>query len=631
MSQVVSYVGPFSPTTFDRGQVEGSLVGLGYKFVFRVHGWVECLVVGHGESWNGAGETEESALRDALHHMFPSEAARALLEGRASLAMVASALAEPESVVAPEVVVEAPPDPPIVKKPSVETEVVLVSASPVVSRPPPKPVPIVAVVEPLISVVEALDLLNVISAEIEDEAEDLAVTTSHLQRVFISMWIFRARSIQDQFPTNRLIEETVHRIAVRLTSLCKLFWPGSVRALTVDTTPHVAVASLTRAGVGSIQTWDQATEILEDVVERFAARTDTDEYGWRDLNRLSPSSPEPDVLLEEAVEKIEAVLGSLKKTLDVRSRHNSEDQIRGHVEELVHAGQLLRWIRRDVRDRLLWGTAFGALRWAAHTADLGLLRAVLDEDTIPTKSWAELLGRDPTINHKNRIKRELIATASVLGEDREPLVLWLRDAFPVFSNPQIAKMTQHARDLVLTLVNEDFAAADRTIRSRLRRLQTMLRTQEDISKVTLPKLEALADEQPHEESVPVHNPIEDLLRGKVRERTRGKRMLFVSNREDETLRVRLEEDLDCSVTLRDGSNSRKLQAIIASVTSSSYDMVLMATGFHDHSSDANLSRAAKAACVPYVRVNKGRPLATIRALARTFGFQESSQHAAPAS
>jgi hypothetical protein len=52
----------------------------GYRVLFRKRGWIECLVSSGQERWIGREATEEQALRDALRQMFPSGAARDLLE-----------------------------------------------------------------------------------------------------------------------------------------------------------------------------------------------------------------------------------------------------------------------------------------------------------------------------------------------------------------------------------------------------------------------------------------------------------------------------------------------------------------------------------------------------------------------
>ena len=58
-----------------------------------------------------------------------------------------------------------------------------------------------------------------------------------------------------------------------------------------------------------------------------------------------------------------------------------------------------------------------------------------------------------------------------------------------------------------------------------------------------------------------------------------------------------------------------------------YDFVLMATGFNNHSADVALCRATKAQNLPYVRVQKGRLAATIRALGRAFNVSAQGKEA----
>ena len=74
------------------------------------------------------------------------------------------------------------------------------------------------------------------------------------------------------------------------------------------------------------------------------------------------------------------------------------------------------------------------------------------------------------------------------------------------------------------------------------------------------------------------------------------------------------------MTLKDGGKPSTMRAAIKSVDGDRYDFVLMATGFNNHSADAALCRATKAQGIPYVRVQKGRPAATIRALGRAFNL-----------
>jgi hypothetical protein len=105
----------------------------------------------------------------------------------------------------------------------------------------------------------------------------------------------------------------------------------------------------------------------------------------------------------------------------------------------------------------------------------------------------------------------------------------------------------------------------------------------------------------------------------VRAQTQGRRALFVSNREDPELGARLEELLGITVTWCDGS-LRRVQAQCERISRGSYDIVLSATGFQVHGVDSALARACSSASIAYVRVNRGRPLATMQAIAREFGL-----------
>ena len=96
-------------------------------------------------------------------------------------------------------------------------------------------------------------------------------------------------------------------------------------------------------------------------------------------------------------------------------------------------------------------------------------------------------------------------------------------------------------------------------------------------------------------------------------------MLFVSNREDPELGARLSDLLGITITWCDGS-LRRVQAQCERIARGSYDLVLSATGFQVHGVDSALARASSAASIPYVRVNRGRPVACVQAIAREFGL-----------
>lgn len=623
--------------------VKDILEQLGYRVVFRENLWTECLVVVDGEAWSGRGLDEPASLLDAVRRMFPSAASvallnRALAESPRDEVPVLATAVVPDPLSVDRVVLfdrEDPVEPEgasghveavtLDVRPEVEDVLVGAAVEAVFSEPTATPIqedeP-----EPAMTPAEGLEIVREIAREIEDERDDLALMTTSDQRLHIGAWIFRARAVQEKLLSRPEIEEAVHKIAQRLTVFCKQFWPGSVRALQVYTTPTQGLDGFGTRKMA--RSWSDAAQIAEQEIEVISAQPGRDEYGWRDAPMLLPAAPDPEVVLHEAVAKIENLVGPLSASADDRPRRTDHTRLVRDVDQLVLAAHLLRWIRRTTPDRRTWGLAMGALRWASREigeAHNSVIRAVLADGFKPPRPWAEILGRDPVVNMRAKLQKEVMRTTPAVGWPQEVLLEWLHKAFQVFTNPQIAKLMSQAKEDVLCLTSEDFADADRNTRSRLRRLQAILREQQDVSRIDLPTLTV---DDGEDEAVakpkPVADPAEAILE-RVREITAGKHILFVGNREDELLRERLEKDLRCSVVVRDGGNPKRMRAIINAVTPNSYDFVLMATGFNNHVADASLCRAAKGAGIPYVRVSKGRPLATIRAIARVFNIDRGGE------
>jgi len=666
-------------TTHLRRLIENS----GYTLAFKEDDWIKCLVSGHNEQWLGKGFDENGALQDVARQMFPSRIALDLLDGALlrlhgrlqkpqgneegsrdvdlaawrSIRQTVEDLPEepvakteevPVVVAPPASIVDPTPEPELVDptpEPEIPKEVVSLVAgdAPVenldVEAPQEKTYagnktyidPAVEAEaeaeEEKISKEEGLEIVQGISDEIGDNIEDVAMMATLNQKLQICDWIFRARTIQEQFPTDYQVEEAVHKIAQRLTALCKTFWPGSVRALQVYTTPSQSLEGVLRTTKTPFK-WVECAEIIAEHMEKVDTRKDYDDFGWRDTAMLSPPPSDPYAILQEAVKKIEGVIGELGVPLDDKRHAVPGDKVLAEMEELVMAAHLLRWIRRSVSDKMTWGYAMGALRWGARQPRYGTetLREIIGEEYRPSKNWAEMLGRDPEINRKNRLRKQVmkaLPTAEWLEED---LMSWLHNAFQVFTNPQIAKLADAVHDEVMELTNADFADTDRNTRSRLRKLQGILRNRQDLSRVRLPSEDELVDENPTvEEEGTLSKSSKNidptlLILAEVQKLTEGKHILFVSNRDDVRLQQELERELKCKVTLKDGGKPSTMRAAIKSVDGDRYDFVLMATGFNNHSADAALCRATKAQGIPYVRVQKGRPAATIRALGRAFNL-----------
>jgi hypothetical protein len=99
-------------------------------------------------------------------------------------------------------------------------------------------------------------------------------------------------------------------------------------------------------------------------------------------------------------------------------------------------------------------------------------------------------------------------------------------------------------------------------------------------------------------------------------RTRGRRAVFVSNRNDPDHQSRLRDVLQLSELDWTEYQPRKIDAVVEAIAHKRYDIVIAATGFLNHKVDGKLSRACRDASVPYVRANHGRVAACVRALVR---------------
>ena len=96
--------------------------------------------------------------------------------------------------------------------------------------------------------------------------------------------------------------------------------------------------------------------------------------------------------------------------------------------------------------------------------------------------------------------------------------------------------------------------------------------------------------------------------------------LFVSNREDPSLKEKLERALGWTFEWST-AEPRRISAVLTAISHGRFHVVLSATGFQDHSIDVMLARASAASHTLYVRVNRGRASACARALARELGIR----------
>ena len=96
--------------------------------------------------------------------------------------------------------------------------------------------------------------------------------------------------------------------------------------------------------------------------------------------------------------------------------------------------------------------------------------------------------------------------------------------------------------------------------------------------------------------------------------------MFISNRNDPLLHERLLKALAFAELDWCEADVKRAQAAEQKVAGGGYDFVLAATGFLSHSVDGRIAKVCRARQIPYVRVERGRPLTCVRSLARDLGI-----------
>ena len=642
------------------------LADAGYRLGFRDGGFWECLASRGDERWLGRGLDGDEALADCVNQMLPSALARHLLalsrspgprveppavatEARAtgSMPSPAAPMRMPEEASpgpAPEVpappaeLVDPGPLPAHLKPVHLTLTPRAEPTSEVAVEPRPAPNPEPPLTQPRLKTSAAppppplparrfdedIAELEVLDERLRALLPELAGFSRELQRLGFIAFIARARHIAARSGDAR-VEQLVRRIAGRLGELASQFWPGSVRALQIRATPLQAGDDMGLLHGGKLHDWAEAAERIIEERREALERDKLDEWGWADADRCQPSPNDPEARLEQVRGAMEKFFGRLDMPSSSDTDRELQTAADKHMPELLRWARELRWLRPHVEDRVRWGQAMGRLRWAVarlpREARLPLDLA-LDELHRPMKPWASELGEDPVAKLKKKARKELLQKRPE-GERASPDVIadWLSKAFELgdaFTTVEIAERIPDWFDAVLALPED--AEKDRKYRRRLKMLQDEI--------VRLRGGSEVAETQPSDEEAPEVEPDEgDLafrrLLNRVREKVEGKSALFVSNRADPLLKEKLERELGLELEWAE-IDPRRIQARIESVKQGSFEMVLSATGFQGHSIDATLGRATTACGLPYVRVNRGRLITCVRALARQFGLLEAA-------
>jgi hypothetical protein len=482
----------------------------------------------------------------------------------------------------------------------------------------PAPI-VVARRAPTMSTEEAVEELAILRRNIEDDQDELGMVAPRRQRLVLLGWIASARAFEEMFPEEPRVFEEVAAVAKTLTSLCKAWWPGSVRALQLHVGPADIARELPSALRGASSTWGEAADLVREAlawVEEDDARRGLDADGWADADRLVPPPAGADEMVREIcaeVERLGGPLGYLPATLELPPRQSSLDWAR-----------TLRWTRGAVFERRSWGLLAGRLRYWASRRRAGLepVARTLDPAFRPDWSWNEVVGRVPEGRWRKAQLLEVFARAPAPEDapDDERLLQWLAGALPWSDthHGNIVLAMRPFRDRVLALDNESLPDADRQLRRRLARLKKDLdpaqRPDEArVQPAPVPTTAEIAEETAsagRELPVPAHTV------GEVLASTRGRRALCAFLRPppdgEAALATVLElAQLDCA-TVQDGA----LRALPARVAEGGYGLVLGAGGFHSHAVDRVLGGACRHAGIPYVRVSRGRLVQCVVALHR---------------
>ena len=398
------------------------LARFGYRLLFREHAWVDCLVTGVEDAFEGRGVDKTAALRDALSRACPSRLAQELLDeavqGMGSMPTAiepgsngvvaettsSSTLAD-RSWVSPTTVTP-------IRQQATPNLLAEEQVAPMHHSPPPQevprlvPVPNPLKVRPTIDRSRALEELDILMDRIEESRDELAWSTAPRQRLAILAWICEARSHTDLFPEELDVRDAVARVSRLLTEIGKAYWPGSVTALQLQMQPTDLPRHLLG---GTPSTWARAAELAERALlnlEHSDERRGQDPYGWGDAECLSPEPTAAQVLLEGLIEAVEDSWGPLDRFAEPRNPNDfpAPERFQQWVREL-------RWIRLQNVEPHLWARVMGRLRWWACRRN-GPVQAggrELEPGFRPDRPWAVLLGQKGLIREAAPLPEGLVA------------------------------------------------------------------------------------------------------------------------------------------------------------------------------------------------------------------------------
>lgn len=604
---------------------------LGYGLRFRTAGWCEVLVWRESERWLGAGPGRREALEDALARIFPSAAAREALRERRIDAPADSAPPSRPELAAP---APAPPLEPAEVTPSHAQVRAVLSPIPAGShapgpsvtaqRPVPRPSP------------AELGLLRESLVDLDSTIRELFVEvlgySASRMRLCILAWAAQARAAQTESGFDPSIEASVAGIFGQLTQLSRLGWPGNVPALALQASPRDCAELLGITEVSGLRTWTAVLDLAEERIAHDEVQPDLDADGWWREDPQAPAPPAPQAMLRRISSALESWGGPLPDLPAIATGRASIEAAPkvlhfafGDSEraELLKIARQLRWLRSA--GIAGWECAFGRVRWVADRTRSNLapgLATALDARCGPHRSWALECGHDPKAGARSLKRRELLRGIDLVAWDDPSAALdWLTAAFELgaeLNNEKLAELLSGRAAQILALSVD--ALADRAKRKRLRRLKELLEGDPSLFPAPDAREPIEVEEAGAEDPAPESSSIPP----EVLSFTRGKRTLIVGNRADRELDRALSEQFGFSGLDRCDLAPNRVESHAERIERGSYDLVLASTGFMSHKSEHALRKACRSANVLLVRVNKGRPAACARHIARELGIRSEA-------
>ncbi len=652
----------------------------GYEVAWRERDFVECLLSHGDERWLGIGTSRDAALSHALCLALPSELARrsfatalASSESPASVSSThevdstrraesddrvgspdagtknGSILEEsdrsashsipsidetPTSAAPRGFLVDGTPEHP--QKDEERASIPSVAMPAAIESPPARRAPITL---PPLSSAEAMVRLSALEQDILATRDEIAAWSPLRQRLAIAVWTCQGRAIVEA-SDRRDVHLAMGRIVPHLKELSERLWPGNVEVLKFEATPRDVLLSTSRAGTPEAappRSWFEASEWAERKVsenERGDESAQRDDDGWRDARALVPEPAEPDALLDELAGEIAGTSGVLdaKPGPEVVAALRAGATRESEAQRWITFARRARWLRSSVVDTWTWGCIVGRLRFVATCLPKGAVRKgldeILDSDFVPAKNWASELGIDP---HRDALERRVEALFSSVPSADADDAAWSKWLALALDDSEVAidriadSVPSGARNRIATIEPQPGDhESGRRFRRRLNKLRARLTETSDPSESSTPSpTSPIVEKSPRSwHAVTDDRPawITD-----VAARIRGTRVLLICNRADPDVDETIKTILGVTDYERVEDSMRRVQSACDRIREGRYDVVLSATGFQSHKVDDHLAEASRFAKVRYVRVNRARPLAVLRALARELGLIDS-QH-----